>query len=166
MKMSGLKSRRKGMANEYKLRDYFRSLGYISNRVPSSGAAEGFKGDLTVGNNAFTTTNSSCVFLPKSMLIELKVRQNEFKSIYALFDMFNGQSINLMHAGMGIYLSYQFTSLVGDLADISEVYLNEIQRKTWGRTLQKLVNMQKLVKTCDFLVIKIDYKPFIFIKYV
>lgn len=152
--MGGRASRQKGKRGEYLLRDYFRSLGYISNRVPSSGASAAMKGDVILEKDG------------QKFLAEIKVRQNEFKSVYALFDMFNGQSINLMHAGMGIYLSYHFTSLVGSLSDINQVYLNDVQCRVWGRTLKKLANMQKLVKTCDFLVIKIDYKPFIFIKYV
>ena len=55
-------SRDKGMRQEYLLRDYLRKLGWTADRVPSSGAAEGFKGDIKAEKNG------------RTVLFELKAR--------------------------------------------------------------------------------------------
>lgn len=160
--MSGLKSRRKGMRNEYLLRDYFRSLGWKSDRVPSSGAAQGFKGDVTLSKDG------------KTLTAELKVRQNEFRSIYALYQFYTsgGPLRLLLTKSNGTTLESTKTALVTNNFDYTSVinyplYDEHVTlvTKEYSQALKKLFGLEKFVKSCDFLVIKIDHKPFLFIRY-
>lgn len=69
--MSGLKSIRKGKKVEYEVRDMIRAAGYTADRVPASGASQGFKGDLHIK-------------LPngKIIMVEVKARKAGFKRLY------------------------------------------------------------------------------------
>lgn len=143
--MGGKASRDKGKRGEYLLRDHFRSLGWVSHRVPSSGAAQGAKGDVTLEKDG------------RTLRAELKCRKNEFKSIYALYP---GHPVCVTQYGASCILSHDFGALgyTGDTASVA--MLNPT-----GVSVKKLMGLKKLVKECDFLVIKIDYQPFLFIRY-
>lgn len=146
--MSGLKSRRKGLRNEYLIRDYFRSLGYTADRVPSSGAAEGFKGDVKVIDEE----------VGKSFLVEVKSRKDSFKSIYSIY---HGHTVRFSAGGYYVSISHDFIELLARGC----CYLTPMD---WGistRTINKIVNLQKVVGTCNYLVIKDDHKPPLFIEY-
>lgn len=66
----GKASRDKGARNERKIVDLIQQHGVEAKRVPLSGAATGFKGDIQMG----------------SWTIECKVRANGFKQIYDWLD--------------------------------------------------------------------------------
>ena len=66
----GKKSRDKGARNERKIVEIIQSHGVEAKRVPLSGAATGFKGDIQMG----------------TWTIECKVRANGFKQIYDWLD--------------------------------------------------------------------------------
>ena len=146
--MSGKASRNKGKVGEYRARDYFRSLGMQADRVPSSGAAQGFPGDIKV----ITQSGSS-------FLVEVKFRKNEFKSIYTfmlgstkpLFIKFNDRCCILA-------TSYESLYTVEPLHYLT--YLGSPPR-----TVHKIFNMQQWVKGSDILMIKDNNKPFLFIRY-
>lgn len=66
----GLRSRRKGSRGEYLIRDALRLAGYECDRVPASGAAQGFKGDLRVRRDG------------KECTVEVKLRSSGFNRLY------------------------------------------------------------------------------------
>lgn len=151
--MGGRASRQKGMRGEYGLRDYFRARGWKSDRVPSSGAAEGFKGDVVLEKEG------------KRLVAELKVRESEFKSIYAKFHqgMTDYGCVVRDLGAMGAVLSYDFDKI--GYTPGSPLQMLALRTDILDRTDKKLLGLHKFVKTCDFLVIKIDRRPFIFIRY-
>jgi hypothetical protein len=154
--MSGRMSRNKGKRNEYLLRDYFRRYGWDANRVPSSGAAQGFKGDITLSKGNIKLT------------AECKARQNEFKSIYAEHVEKNveldaeNKLVGTIYTtkGMSVIVSYDFNALG------YETSCAPMQGTMTPRTLKKLFGLHKFLKTCDLLVIRIDRKPFLFIRFI
>lgn len=152
--MSGLKSRRKGMRNEYLLRDYFRSIGWVADRVPSSGAAQGFKGDVKLSKGSM------------ELFAECKVRQSEFKSIYAMVESIGkGQKpVWLINGGISAVVSTNFN----DLGYETSVCLDNtvVIKQGHNRAFKKLFNLTKFVKTCNFLVLRINHKPFLFVRFI
>ena len=154
----GKPSRDKGKRLEYSLRDHLREAGYKADRVPMSGAAQGFKGDIKFSKDG------------KTYLAELKGRKDEYKRIYALFDnLADKGEITFTHrlatdrAPLLIHVADHVDKV---LAGRSLVYQGHLQGDpTWGRTTKKVAGMLKLVKDCDILVLKCDYKPFLFVRY-
>lgn len=147
--MSGRASRRKGKSNEYLVRDHLRSLGYEANRVPSSGASQGFKGDVVATKEG------------KSLIIEVKSRKNSFKTLYDALGRSKKDTVSVWYQGVGIALS---NSLSGALdAYIFDAWREEDLLK---QTANKLLNMSKLLGKADVLIVKDDYKPLLFIRYV
>jgi hypothetical protein len=145
--MGGRSSRNKGKVGEYLVRDYFRARGYVSNRVPSSGAALGFKGDVVLEKDG------------RKLLAEVKFRKDEYKSIYALLD----QSEKPLLVANKVILSDDFSDLGFEPGSV-QLYSGSFSKHT--KAVSKLINMEKLLKTADFLVIKINHKPLLFIRYV
>lgn len=161
VKNDGSKSRRKGKRCEYLLRDEVRKIGYTANRVPSSGASQGFKGDVTYAKGETKGT------------LELKARKDEYNTIYALYDTFKDSSGKLSLAiGEGDLV---LVSLTPDLdTALSNNFVFKPSRalqeepgwvKVFSRTLNKLVNLRKLIGESNVLVIKTDRRPFLYISY-
>ena len=149
--MGGRASKAKGSRAEYQVRDYFRERGWEAHRVPSSGAAQGFPGDVEISKDGV------------KLIVEVKSRGDEYKNIYAMLDAAGGEAA-YSFPGLGIMfrLSYSFDYL--GLTGPKPLEFMGAQA-TPDRTQRKIIKMQELVKECDFLVIKVDYKPFIFIRY-
>lgn len=68
--MSGKRSRSKGLRNEREIVNFFKERGIHAERVPLSGAIEGFPGDIKI-------QGEMCTFIA-----EAKCRANGFKQIY------------------------------------------------------------------------------------
>lgn len=160
-KANGKFSRDKGKRNEYALRDFIRKQGYTAHRVPSSGAAQGAKGDVTYEK------------ADKKGRLELKARRDEYKTIYALYDTFKDKDANFALVTGGDTL--QCVSIHPDLDSalgFACVYYPEAAYKTqtkwvkgFTKTVQKLLKMKELLGEADILVVKNDHKPFLFIRY-
>ncbi len=156
--MSGRASRLKGVRGEYLLRDYLRSLGYSSDRVPLSGAAQGaaYKGDVVASKDG------------KSIVFEMKFRKDEYKSIYAVLDGFTYKdAVALNYQDACFVFGYSLPTVLG-----ANYYYNvtplepkgKVQKKDF-RALRKLLGLKKLLGTADILVLKINNKPLMFVKY-
>jgi hypothetical protein len=154
--MSGLKSRRKGRTGEYGLRDHMRSLGYEAIRVPLSGASEGYKGDVV----AWKPGQPQVTF-------ELKCRKDTFKAIYALLDTLKVEdSLNIsMQDGTLVSICRSFPTEARTVTYTHD-YLILQALPSCVRTLGKIKNLRKLLGGADWLVIKDDRKPLLFIHYV
>ena len=138
------KSKAKGSRVEYEVRDYFRSIGLSADRVPASGAAQGFKGDIRVKTPAGV-----------EFLVEVKARKDEFKLIYAYLDN-TLLPLNVFYKDTIISASYDFRQLLAS-------YYN--QYDTPSKDLDRILKLKKYVKDCDYLVIKGDRKPLLFIRF-
>jgi hypothetical protein len=148
-------SREKGKRAEYALRDEIRRYGFTADRVPSSGASQGFKGDIRFSKDG------------KTYLAELKARKDEFKQVYALFDRISkdeGDKIGVCIGGQLVNIS---SSLLGVFEDCG-IYRFADQLpcyREFKRTFAKILNMKALVKDCDMLAVRDDRKPFLFLRY-
>lgn len=148
-KPGGRSSRSKGSRGEYAVRDYFRALGYEADRVPSSGAAQGFKGDVKIQRPGH-----------EPEIIEVKSRAKQFHTLYQLIGDQLGICFN--HLGVLVQMSYHFTDLLK-----SDILFRNIDTQDKGikRTLDKILKMREYLKGADYLVVKDDFRPLIFIRY-
>lgn len=157
--MSGHVSRRRGKRGEYLLRDHLRALGWTADRVPSSGASEGFKGDVVA-----TRGDVKKVF-------EVKNHSGTFKKIYELYDAHCralGDDLMTFVAPGEARLCVSVSSSLDAVLENAHVY--ELQErhplsKKYSRQFQKLGNLQNLLGSADILVLKDDRKPFLFVRY-
>lgn len=158
--MSGRFSKRKGKGAEYALRDHFMELGYQSKRILLSGGIKGMPGDVSVTNEEGITK-----------LAEVKWRATEYKHVYALLDNLK-IPIKIAYNDCWFIASYNFNDL-GIFSTSGNQY-KVLDKKTEGQyklALNKIVKVREFLKNAndeysDFLVLKINHKPFIFIKYI
>lgn len=153
--MSGRKSRSKGYRAENNLVHELKRQGIESKRVPCSGAVRGFKGDLivSVGN--------------RDVSIEVKCRKDEFKPIYALFDRASTVFCNVIfnYEGIGILVTEKFQELGFHSSILGGLIVSEYKNIDDKKAVKKLASLSKYLQTCDCLAIKIDRKPYLFIRY-
>lgn len=145
--MSGRSSKAKGTRAEYLVRDYFRSLGMKADRVPSSGAAQGFPGDVKVYAHDGT-----------SFLVEVKSRQSSFKSVY---EMFKRPFMNLLINEKLVIIADSYDGLYNS----NTMFMAFGVYKILPRVANKILTMEQWVKGSDILMIKDNNKPFLFIRY-
>ena len=145
----GKSQRNKGYRGEYIVRDLLRKHGFTANRVPSSGAAEGFKGDIDASHPEYGNVK-----------FEVKFRRDNFKSIYLIYDTYRAGSTQLRLL-IGDCL-VTFTTNPENLFNKDKFFqIKDISRRTEG----KILNLQKLLKGCDFLAIKDNNKPVLFLEF-
>jgi hypothetical protein len=158
--MSGLRSRRKGLSQEYRLRDALRSWGWEADRVPSSGAAEGFPGDIKATKDG------------KTLLFELKARKDSFGSLYDLYD----DHLKVMQDDLLSVVVPTEAFLLGvDMSTSLDAVLEGSFLKTGcashpsfkkhNRAFNRLPTVYEWVKKSDILVLKDDRRPFIFMRF-
>lgn len=139
-------SRSKGARNERLLVEHLKRLGYSALRVPLSGAMAGFKHDVTAVKDGVEYT------------FELKVRANEYASIYHYF------KVNAKDGVVRIATEDSNTLLMSDdfekVKDPAGVYQFDE-----SRTAKKLFGMNKLRQGAQFLVIRGDRVGFLFLSY-
>jgi hypothetical protein len=146
-KPGGRSSKGKGSRVERVVRDYFRALGYISDKMPLSGAMKGYEGDVKITRPGH-----------KPELIEVKSRATQFESIYQL--MGTNLEVAFAHGNRLIHMSYHFENLLK-----TEVYFSTLGHVSTNRVMDKILKMEEYLKGSDYLVIKGDYKPLLFIRY-
>lgn len=157
--MSGRMSRNKGKRAEYLLRDHFRNLGYTSNRVPLSGASQGFKGDVTFSKDGV------------DYVAEVKSRKNSFAKIYEMYfkymDEHKDDLLAFAYGGGESNLVNISTSLHAVMGH-APYYTPEARHpmfEKYSRTFRKVINMESLLGGADILVVKDDRMPLLFIRY-
>lgn len=149
--MSGKYSRNKGLRNEYLVRDALRLEGFHADRVPSSGAAEGFKGDVKFSKDL------------QSYLAEVKVRAgSSFKNIYSLYQEHKVGDI----ASICIPMPEKLWCV--DIANSMGKVLNTVT--TFYKTVEDkrtkvLIKAYEMLKESDVLVLRNDHKPFLYLRY-
>lgn len=149
--MSGRMARNKGRQGEYLVRDFFRERGWTSNRVVGSGAH--FKIDASLTGDVVLKKDSI------ELKAEVKFKKDEYKSLYAMLDQ-KGEAVRFATGGHYVIMSYSFDDLGFEGSPI-KVFDGTVA----DRTIRKICNMRKLLKGADFLVVKINNKPLIFLRY-
>lgn len=143
--MGGKYSRSKGRRGEYMLRDHLRTLGWNADRVPLSGASQGFKGDIVATKDG------------KRLVFELKVRAGKY------FDDIYNSWFTSVSVSPGI--SNTCITYSQDLDRVLDQDSHFLSVPPGGKEIKKLLNIRKWLDKSDILVIRHDRKPFIFIKY-
>lgn len=136
-------SRDKGKRNEYLVRDIFREHGWEADRVPSSGAAEGFKGDIRV--------RPPWGIPPMSQLVEVKARKRAFTKVYEV----------LAARPDGVCGS----DVTGTRFYISPAPPSQYQKYSEFKIDLDLSKLVAFMGPCDILVLKDDHRPPIFLMF-
>lgn len=164
--MGGAFSRNKGARVERLIIDNLRKIGYTAYRVPLSGASMGDKGDIKVEipNSRYGDRPMDAKFLYG----EAKARGSDFDRIYVLFDSLRGMddTTAINYGDTNIVISHRFDALgligSGDAVDF-KTFTSSFRGVI--RTIQKLCNLKELLKGCDFLVLKGNNKPLLYVRY-
>lgn len=145
---------------EYQLRDFLRNLGWTADRVPCSGAAQGFKGDIKARK------------YERDVLFEMKARKSSFKNIYAIFklhrDTTGDDVLSFVLPGERI--------MCVDISDSPNAFFDEANTgytlakslpyySQYKRTFGQIENLEKLLQSAEILVLKDDRMPLIFLRY-
>lgn len=149
----GKASRDKGGRGERSLRDHLAFCGFRSGRIPLSGAMANFPGDVYAEKDGTTH------------LFECKVRAKGFESIYKLLasTALTEASVAFAHEGQLIEISYDINHMISPRCDVFLFSHDRAEKEK--RTLSKIVRMKKWLGAAQYLAIKQDRKPFVFIKY-
>lgn len=142
--MGGRMSRNKGLRVEREVKEILRTIGFKDAvRVPLSGASEGFKGDVV-----YTDT-----YLNKQKTVEVKARKHGFKTIYKKY-------VNKIvhHKDLGSFAIYDPLYFSGNAYMLVEETLSESQAD-----YRMFMNLFKLKGSADFLAIKQDNHPVLFV---
>lgn len=135
--MSGSYSRNKGKRVEYEIRDLFREAGFVAHRVPSSGSAQGFKGDLhIVSPSGFTYK------------VEVKARKTEFDTLYKLMPKLTTNHI--------FTVAGQLVTISTGIAPLFEMDITYRPMLLTTREEAILRKIQAYGKGCDIVVVKND----------
>lgn len=161
----GGRSRSKGARVERIVVDWLRQLGYTSFRVPLSGASMGDKGDIKVEipNTRYGDRPMDAKFLYG----EAKARNKAFSTVYGLFDKLRGRenTLALEFESKCFVMTYNFDSMGliggGNALEFKTPRLSTGEPKIMSRILK----FEEWLKGADFLIIKGDYKPLLFIRY-
>lgn len=156
--MGGRMSRNKGKRAEYLLRDHLRALGFQSDRVPLSGASQGFKGDVRFSKDG------------KTYVAEIKSRASSFKKIYDLYfeHLATAKDDLLSFYGSGEQPCISVSTSLHAALEGATVYAVSIGHPLYAkykRTFSKIINLSKLLQGADILVIKDDRMPLLFLRY-
>lgn len=159
--MGGRSSRTKGRSYEYEIRDYFRALGWTANRVPTSGAAQGFKDDVDV-----TDANGN------KFRLECKRRKNHFKTLYAAYEQLKQGGVLAVYEThpdgfpQNIWFVSDNFSLIYNSP--GEIYAKEIYTTLGAHkhAVRKLKSLVALTKTTPYLALRDDHKYTLFVRIV
>lgn len=152
-------ARRRGKRGEYLLRNYLRSMGWIADRVPTSGAAQGFKGDVKASKDG------------RNLTFENKNHSKKFAQFWVFMDEvhrnLHDDVVSVAVPGIPKQCCDISTSIAA-LLDADMLYVPVARHplyEKYSRTLDRLGTLYKLVQDSDILVLKDDRKPFLFFRF-
>lgn len=154
--MGGKASRDKGSRGERQLRDLLRERGWHDVlRVPLSGAAQGFKGDVVARADGLGQEHS----------FEVKVRAGGFDKVYKLLTHNGPLAFCDPITLRGAFITYEPNELLGNNTR-QYVKMDQFTDRE-QKVMQKILKMrEKWLGDASFLVIKQDRHPFIFVRFV
>lgn len=152
--MTRRSQRAKGKRAEREVETYFRENGFKAERVAFSGAHKDYPGDVKVWHPNGTT-----------FLIEVKIRKDMFKDIYKFVESSHTEGFRFKFELLEVEVTNDFF----DLGLTSHKHILKLEtlkdKHDYVKTCKKLIKMHEWVKGSDYLVIRQDRKPFLFIKY-
>ena len=153
--MGGRMSRNKGASGERNLVMHLRLLGYDARRVIRTRAVSGYENDI-VPDVIATLDKEEFTF-------ESKWRTSAYKTLYKVYDDLKIEGVMRLALGTtNVAVSENF-ELVRNFRD---VYFHRYEiAGPMKRTFQQLLNMRKLLKGAQFLVVKDNHKKPLFIRY-
>ena len=98
MSVSGAGARRKGSAFEREIRQQIRAIGIECKRVPLSGAAQGFKGDLQLAG----------------MTAECKRRKRSYSSLYQALEQGGGSDLLFVRDDQPVPVGWPSAEISGE----------------------------------------------------
>lgn len=134
-------NRGRGKRGEYLVRDLIRSEGFECHRIPASGAAQGFKGDLEVRFNDGS-----------KMAVEVKVRKTQFQAIYEFVKGLGFANLET------VIISGEFRAVVRASHQTHPIPLDK-------KLLTSLMSCRKYIQDCAVIAIKQDRKPVLFLRF-
>lgn len=160
----GRSQRQKGAREERLLVEDLRKAGWDAKRVPLSGAAQGFKGDVIAEKEG------------RTYVLEKKSRKDEFKTVYEAYAALKKEyAISLctftLVADIGGAVCVDLTDNLDDLLPglgFIPAYLPLTQVKAaeqHGRALKRLLGFRKWVKDADVLVLRDNGRPHLYVRY-
>jgi hypothetical protein len=159
------RSRSRGKRAEYGLRNYLRSLNWLADRVPSSGASQGFPGDVK------GTPPPGSGAGERSVLFEVKNHTGKFAQFWVLLDRWQREAKNdlLSVAVPGAeHLCCDISTSLEAVFDSDGVYTLTNRHplyKDFKSSFDRLPTLCKLVKGADVLVLKDNGRPWIFLRF-
>lgn len=160
--MGGRASRRKGCRTELILRDSLRLMGWSANRVPLSGAAQGFKGDVIAERGE------------QRVNFEMKSRKDAFKKIYELYFLYFKRTQDEVLSFVLPATDKEQSTCVAVSTSLDAVLErggvfpfpgNLPEYAVYKRTFKKIENLRKLLGAADVLVLKDDRRPLLYLRF-
>lgn len=162
--MGGKASRDKGGRGERMAVKCFRDAGWEAYRVPLSGASDGFKADISLAKGNI------------KLIAEVKNEKDSYKTLYQLLDGEVQKEYEYAAyfdpvTGVFALMSYNFNELgfsddfSGDQYHGFGPLFQPVLPDSKLPGIKKLFSCAKLLKSADFLMVRINHKPFIYIRY-
>lgn len=149
----GMMQRRKGARGELSLCLHLNLIGYDARRVIRTRAVKGYEKDVVP--DVIATRNEI------EYTFECKFSANRFKSVYALFEKeAPGGSLAFTLSSEGPYVA-----MSTDFEKIRGASSHHFLFLEPTKTVQKIVRLQKLLKGAQYLAIKQNNKPFLFLRF-
>jgi Archaeal holliday junction resolvase (hjc) len=152
-------ARRRGKRGEYGLRNYLRSLGWIADRVPTSGAAQGFKGDVVATRGS------------RKLIFECKNHSKKYAGFWTLIDDCQRSlhdDLLSVAVPQGSKICVDISTSLDAVFDSDSVYTVTSKHPLYEkhkRTFDRLETLSKLLGEADILVLKDNHRPFLFFRF-
>lgn len=158
-------SRGKGARVERIVIDWVRQLGYTAYRIPFSGAAPGEKGDVKI--EIPNTRIGDRPMDAKFIYGEVKARHTSFNTIYTLYNKLRrGNPTLCVDAGETLFMvTTDFNSLGIITPPGAYIFDKYVVSTPENNILKRIVKMKELLKGCEFLVLKGNNRPLLFVRY-
>lgn len=146
-------NRQRGKRAEYLLRDFLNDKGMPAFRVPFSGASHGFKGDVQFSHGG------------RKYLMELKLRKDAFEEVYLFWETYSCDITCYLDSVQFIITDDPKNLFKEPESFESPETLTKVSTTIRKKALATILKAREWLKECDFLTIKQDRKPFLFIRY-
>jgi hypothetical protein len=155
--MGGNYSRGKGRRHEYMVRDELRKAGFEADRVPLSGASQGYKGDIRAKRDG------------QEYIFEAKCRAKGFEAVYRLFALHNQDGVVRVALGEDQVEGRQTLLVMARSADLaiqgSGHYKKAAEIPLDQRLEKRLLGFQKWLQGAHILVIRGDRMHNLYLRY-
>lgn len=154
----GMAQRRQGLRVEYLIRDRMRELGYEAHRIPASGAAEGFRGDIECRKDGH------------EFKIEVKGSKSKFKTLYSMYTKYRvGTPDGVVRVALSDGTLIAFGPSFEDVRKAQDVHFVKTTADNTPpkdlRAFKTIQGLQKLLGECEYLAIKQHNQVILFMRF-